>query len=383
MTDGHSFTFQLICRGLPAAALFCTFCASAWLSSRLQSLSSRLRRRSARVGFPLLGRQLQYLSASDLAFSAAELFLLLIELLAKRDILSGAPEAAFGWMCAGIDVGRSGGVYSSMFVEAHLSVTFAASIFGFTRPVYHLRKALVLTSPLAVLLAISEVYVYEMNHFTQGVGCTARGTRGHGNRDSFFYTVAVTSMTICFTAYFFSAVKVRRAGEAVRLRAFSRIHGYVLTAVFCIAPNLAYRLVYFVYYHDMKRSLVGEVFVFTLFDIKGACNTMLYVILSTRALRMFRRCNGTATGASRTAQPSGVEVSSVANLSKGPAQFASNRSGVSTDSRGLVVNFVREPEIIDVVADQQQALLRAEEEIRMLGAFEDEERDIFFDAYSF
>lgn len=266
----------------PLAALCLSGASSTWVLLRL----CRLRKRHQRK---LLARQLWHLFLGDALFclSAAVPFILPMAL--------DAPEAKVGdIICSSLGFSYSAGLLTSVLVEAHMAVSFAAAMYRWSRSLWRLGRCLFCVWPLGALLAALEVVVVQI-YWQSSNGCT------RSRPDIVGFVLLAACFLLCLVCYIGSAVRARKAGEVVRWRVWNRANWYLVAALLTYGP-------------DAKRILTeagsveaanghGDASWFstsavTLLGLNGFLNAIIYA-LQTSYIRHARKHRKLSIGASR------------------------------------------------------------------------------------
>jgi len=282
---------------------FLALCLSGTASTTLLVWLWRLRKRHWRK---LMARQLFHLCSSDLFFC---FFAILSKVGDQVFILRGVPESVgANILCSGLAFPYSVGLLTSVLVEAHMAISFAAAMHRWNRVLWFLGRSLVFLWPLGAALAGLEVFLTEIS-LVNGFGC--RRTK----EDFLGFTLLLMCFLVCLVCYVCSATKASsQAGEAIRRRVWNRANWYLVVALVSFGPN-SYRLV------TTTANIAGNIYfdmiALTLFNFSGLFNAIVYALQSsyvrrTRAEERRRQPNKAASQQGGGSQDSAIaqEVSS-------------------------------------------------------------------------
>jgi hypothetical protein len=248
-----------------ATCLFTVSCSTVASVCLLRSRSVRENRHR------LMGRQLWHLAAADVCFGTLTFMLFIFNIMSSRGVaILTSRSSRLDAFCVAVSWGYSVGFDTSMAVEAHLAVAFAAALFRCTAFLSILRRLLCLVWPIGIALATVET----LNDKTfWRHGCA------NENRDLVGVSAVSASVLICIISYFCSLLRVATAGPVIRDRVLYRSQLFILVWIVCLVPNIV-RVVRGI--SNPWYSLVS----LHLFNLRGLFSTLLYFVQSHYVQRM-------------------------------------------------------------------------------------------------
>mmetsp|Transcript_31451 Transcript_31451/g.57113 ORF Transcript_31451/g.57113 Transcript_31451/m.57113 type:complete len:686 (+) Transcript_31451:14-2071(+) len=312
--------------------------ASACLLLNFTGISRRDLRR-------LFARQLWQISAADLLCS--------VFLVVNYGIMPAAPEApllsyAGDAVCNITKWLYHAGLATSVCVEAHLAIGFAATHFRNRSALSWLHATLALAWPLGMLYASIDVYHgYEWRPAREGIHY--RCTAVEPATVSFTVLIATVS-SICLVCYICTACRVQNAGSAVQKRVWRYVMGFPLIALLSFGPDLLLIAGVTKGFGEAVLRVLAPV----LFSSNGFWNVLLYAIHSRYLQKVLAR-------AARATESEGTESSSARSAQQPSSCPSSMRASFNVHFR-----LPAEEDIIDVPADQAEARQTAKAELELL-----------------
>lgn len=198
-------------------------------------LLCRLRRVHRARKSRLLIRQLQHLAAGNLLNTFWGVLYMALNLSAMEfeGLQHMSPNAGLA-ICVVTNYLQDMGSWTSLLVECHMAVAFAASIYGASWVLEAASAVLVYVWVVGPLAAVVEMgltgQAWDKKAHEDGVACLVY-------RDDYFFSIFILlGVIVCFSCYIASIVSISGAGQAVQRSVWRRAQLYPLVALITYMP---------------------------------------------------------------------------------------------------------------------------------------------------
>lgn len=248
--------------------------ASTYVMHRLCRLSPLHRRR-------LLVRQLWNLALADLVYCVFTTLELALEISVFQGVrFRNLSLSTKNNLCAGLLWAYAVGAEAAILFECHLALTFLASIFARVRMLRVLSTGLLVTWPLAFLLAALEA----MESQNRWAGVDRPYACVGVKKDNVLIVMVCICVLVALACYVLSSIRVQTAGEAVQIAVWRRARSFLLVVLVTMGPTMVYMLDVQV---TLRLSPVWSNLMFlvasSLFNLSGLFNFVVYALQSRYA----------------------------------------------------------------------------------------------------